>query len=97
MVLVSEGFGAVAVAPQVRGNDREVLGQTGCHQVPHRVGLRVAVEEQHGRSITPADKFISAPLVVYPLPLESLEQLAPFRWVVFVYSGLQPKNVSTSL
>ena len=43
--LLAERLGTVAVPPQIRGNDRKVLGQSRCHKVPHRMRLRVAVQE----------------------------------------------------
>ena len=74
MILVSERFGAVAVSPQIRRHDRKFICQPRCHQMPHRVGLRIAVEEQDRGSITPVYQLYLGARGLYPLPLEALEQ-----------------------
>jgi hypothetical protein len=40
------GFAAVPIAAQVGRHDRETLGQARGHEVPHRVRLRMSVEQQ---------------------------------------------------
>ena len=44
MVLFPKWLGAVTIAPEVYGHNSKLLRQTGCHKVPHCVGLRVAVQ-----------------------------------------------------
>src|SRR5688572_4167523 len=79
MILVSYRLGAVAVSPQVGGNDRKLLCQPRCHQVPHRVGLRIAVEEQDRGSMTPVDQLYLGARGLYSLLFKALEQSRPFR------------------
>jgi len=82
MILVSEGLGTVAVSPQIGGNHRKPLCQPRCHQVPHRVGLRIAVEEQDRGAITPAHQLNLGVRGLYSLPFKALEQTLPFRTVI---------------
>src|SRR5215203_5533712 len=77
MILLAERLGTVAVAPQIRSNYRIVLGQLRCHQMPHRMRLRVAVQKQHRGSCTCADEIYLRFAGCYPSPLESLEHAAP--------------------
>ena len=46
----ARGLVAVAVTPEIRADDGEALGEDRCHAVPHRVRLRVAVQEEQGHS-----------------------------------------------
>src|SRR5215210_5157182 len=73
MILISDRFGTVTVASQVRRYDREVLGQHGGDQMPHRMGLRIAVREQYGRSIAPVDQLYLGAGDLYSLTLEVVE------------------------
>jgi hypothetical protein len=73
VVLAAEGLGAVAVAPQVRGDHSEVLSEPGGDRVPHRVRLRVAVEQQHGRPLAPTDEVDLGVAGPYSDPLEGFE------------------------
>jgi hypothetical protein len=41
---------AVAVAAQVRRDDRAAFGEPGRHLVPHDMRLRIAVQQQHRRA-----------------------------------------------
>src|SRR5829696_4278253 len=79
VILISEWFGAVTVSSQIGGNDRELFGQPRRHLVPHRVGLRIAVQQQDGRTFAPADEVYLRSAGRYPFPLESLEQVLPLR------------------
>jgi hypothetical protein len=79
MILVSERFGTVTVSPQIRRHDREVLGQHGGDQVPHRVGLWIAVQQQYRRPVTPVDEFYLGVRRLYSLLFKALEQYLPFR------------------
>ena len=102
MILLPKRLGTVAVAPQVCSNDRKVPGQLRCHQMPHRMRLRVAVQEQHRRSCTSADEVYLRSAGSYPSPLESLEHAAPIsRTYLFLTPNskllIHPKNVSTTL
>jgi hypothetical protein len=51
MILAIRWLAAVAVSSQISSNHGEFFGQTGCDLVPHHMGLRVAVQEQHGRTL----------------------------------------------
>ena len=42
------GLATVAVAAQVGQDDGVVFGEYGGHVMPHDVGLRVAVQQEHG-------------------------------------------------
>jgi hypothetical protein len=74
MILLAERLGTVAVAPQIRNDHRKIAGQLRCHQMPHRMRLRVAVQEQHRGSCTSADEVYLPSAGRYTTPLESLEQ-----------------------
>lgn len=42
-------FGAIAVAAEIRGDNRKVLGRARRDPVPHDVGLAMAIEQQEQR------------------------------------------------
>src|SRR5829696_6373244 len=52
-------------------DDGEGVGQYGGDQVPHRVSLWIAVEEQDRGSITRVDQLYLGARGLYPLPLEA--------------------------
>ena len=56
MVGTALGLAAVAVAAQVGADDGEVSGQAGRDLVPHGMGLRIAVEQQQGRTAAALDQ-----------------------------------------
>ena len=43
------GLERPAIAAQIRADDGEPPGQLRCDQVPHRMGLRVAMQQQQRR------------------------------------------------
>jgi hypothetical protein len=49
VITAAGGLVAVAVAAQVRTDDREMLREHGSHPVPHDVRLWIAVQEQDRR------------------------------------------------
>jgi hypothetical protein len=53
VVRVALGLVAVAVAAQVGADDGEVPGQPGRDPMPAGVGLGIAVEQDHRRSLAP--------------------------------------------
>ena len=76
MLLVPEGLGAVAVAPQVRGDDREAFGQERRDLMPHRMRLGVAVEQQDRGAVAAHDQRDFCARGLYPSALEALEHVA---------------------
>jgi hypothetical protein len=94
MVPFSKGFGTVTVTSQIGGNHRKVLRKRGCHQMPHRMGLRITMQQQHRRPITPVDQGYLGFGSLRSFLLEPLEQdPTPYYLLPF----LQPKKVSTTL
>ena len=71
-------LGGVSVAPEVRDDHREVLGEAWGDEVPHGERLGAAVEQQHRRSLAPADDVDGRPLRFDPDPLEALEHAQTF-------------------
>ncbi|MNN39452.1 hypothetical protein D3C81_1534910 [compost metagenome] len=55
MVRQTLRFVAVAIAAQVAGDDGEMLRQCIRHLVPDHMGLRMAVQQEQGRTLAPFD------------------------------------------
>ena len=55
-------FGGIAIAAQVRRDDREVFGKAGRHLVPDHVGLRITVKQQKRRPFASRHKIDFRPV-----------------------------------
>src|SRR5437764_9650416 len=53
MVVAAGRFFGIAIAPQIRGNDREFLGQARRNLVPGKMRKGIAVHQQHRRAPPP--------------------------------------------
>ena len=73
MVGVAGGLAAVAIAAQVGGHDGEIRGQPGGDLVPHRMGLRVAVQQQERRAAAAFDQVDGIGAGVHLQPFKALK------------------------
>jgi hypothetical protein len=66
---------AVAIAAQIGRDDGEVLGQARRHLAPHRMGLRVAVQQQQRRAAAAGHQVDARARGLDPLPAKSGEEI----------------------